>query len=334
MNAQGLSLTTVALVLLCHTARADPEYARVSFQGKLANTNGAAVADGGCDMVFNFHDAASGGTLLLSDRHVAPDRAVLVSGGLYSVLLGGGDIVAGAESNLWNVFLNHPAVYLGVSVNSEPEMTPRLLLARVPYAVRAEDALTLGGKAASQFVQVTSNGNTTVSGTMSVLGNIVTSGRHFFSTPKTGRVTLGPADFVPRHPFEEQYILWGYPWKTNRHYLVCTMQSGSATFHADVHVPEGATITRVISYIWDVDSARTSVLNLARCSLNGHLGYDPVYLASIDSVDNQIRVQTTLSEVVNTTASHYVLSLRLFQSDAGMQFFGAQVEYTYNELKN
>jgi hypothetical protein len=29
-----------------------------------------------------------------------------------------------------------------------------------------------------------------------------------------------------------------------------------------------------------------------------------------------------------------VLSLQLFWSDLGMQFFGAQVEYTYTELKN
>src|SRR6185436_19543398 len=128
----------------------------------------------------------------------------------------------------------------------------------------------------SQFLQVASNGNTTITGTATVASNIVTSGRYAFSTARVGRVTLGPADFVPRHPSEEQYILWGYPWKTNRHYLVCTMQNGSASFHADVRLPEGATLTKLVSYIYDIDGARSSTLNLARCSLYGHLGPDPV----------------------------------------------------------
>jgi len=93
-------------------------------------------------------------------------------------------------------------------------------------------------------------------------------------------------------------------------------------------------MTKLISYIYDVDAARSSTLNLARCSLYGHLGPDPVYLATNTSVDNQMRVERTLSEVVNTTTNHYVLTLQLFWSDLGMQFLGAQVEYSYTDLKN
>jgi hypothetical protein len=101
-----------------------------------------------------------------------------------------------------------------------------------------------------------------------------------------------------------------------------------------VRVPEGATITKLVSYLYDVDPGRSSTLNLARCSLFGHTGPDPVYLATATSVNNQIRVESALSEVVNTSASHYVLSLQLFWSDLGMQFLGAQIEYTYTDLKN
>jgi hypothetical protein len=238
------------------------------------------------------------------------------------------------ETNLWNVFLRHPEVYLGVTVNAEPEMSPRLLLTQAPYAVLAQDAFNLAGAPASQYLRMASNGNTTITGSATIMSNIVTSGRYSFSTPQVGRLTIGPADFVPRHPSEEQYVLWGYPWKTNRHYLVCTMTGGSASFHAAVRVPEGATITKLVSYIYDIDGARSSTLNLARCSLYGQLGPDPVYLATNQSVDNQVRVQKSLAEVVNTTTNHYVLSLQLFWSDLGMQFLGAQVEYTYNDLRN
>jgi hypothetical protein len=165
-------------------------------------------------------------------------------------------------------------------------------------------------------------------------GNVTSSGGFSFNTNKTGRVTLGPADFRPRHPTEEQWILWGFPHKPTRQYLICTMQTGFASFYADVHLPEGATITKLIAYINDTDPGRTSVLNLARCSLLGSAGPDPVYLATVNSVNNQIRVEMPVSEVVNTTASHYVLALQLYWSDIGMTFTGAQVEYAYSELKN
>ncbi len=270
----------------------------------------------------------------MTDRHVAGNNPVSVSAGLYSVLLGGGQIIPAAETNLWSVFLRHPDVYFGIAVNADSEMIPRLPITRAPYAVGAEDALSLAGTPASSYLQVASNGNTTVTGVATVLSNLVTSGRYTFSSARTGRVTLGPSDFVPRHPSEEQYILWGYPWKTNQHYLVCTMTSGSATFHADLHVPEGAVLTKLLSYIYDIDGARSSTLNLARCSLYGHLGPDPVYLATNTSVDNQMRVESSLSEPVNTSTNHYVLSLQLFWSDLGMHFLGAQVEYTYVDLKN
>src|SRR5688572_8927189 len=123
---RGLVLWAAVVLFLLRYATAhaaDPAYARVSFQGRLADTNGHSVADGAYDMAFKFYNAPVAGTLLLTDRHSAG-----LTGGLYSVLLGGGQIVAGTESNLWNVFLRHPEVYLGVSINTEPEMSPRWLL--------------------------------------------------------------------------------------------------------------------------------------------------------------------------------------------------------------
>ncbi len=327
-------LTSLAFLLLCHACFADSIPEAVTFQGRLTTTNGAAVSDGTYEIEFKFYDAPAAGTVLLTDRHILGNNPVQVSAGLFTVQLGAGQLIAGVETNMAQVFLRHPSVYLGISVNAASEMMPRLAITRTPYAVHADNALSLGGAPASAYLQTTTNGNTTVTGVATILSNVVTSGRYTFSSPRTGRITFGPADFVPRHPSEEQYILWGYPWKTNRHYLVCTMTSGSATFHADVHIPEGALITKLISYIYDIDSVRSSTLNLARCSLYGHLGPDPVYLATNTSVDNQVRVERPLSEIVNTSTNHYVLSLQLFWSDLGMQFFGAQVEYTYDELRN
>jgi len=383
------TLLLLCCLLLQRLGAAEPEY--VSFQGRLANPDGVAVPDGAYDMIFKFYNAATNGTLLVTDRHLGPANAVALSRGLYTVRLGGGEMIAGSESNLWSVFLNHPEVYVGMCVGSEPELSPRLPLTRAPYAVRAEDALALSGRPASQFLNATAtsqtktgqlvlsgnlsgplldvtNSNTSGIGIRSAVsgfspailamnqgngsvmqgrsrpttvvfdvatnGSTTIAGNYRFNAPRTGRVTFGPADFLPRHHTEEVFILWGYPFKANRHYLICSRESGFATFHAEVHVPEGATLTKLVSYIYDIDPGRTSIVNLARCSLSGHLGPDPVYLASNNSADNQIRIESPCTEVVNTSTNHYVLTLQLYWSDLGMQFLGAQVEYTYSDLKN
>src|SRR5688572_7871741 len=142
MKPQTLSFSVLScLIAFCATAQVDPGYERVSFQGRLNNASGVPAPNGTYDMVFKFYDARTNGALLLTDRHISGGGPVTVSGGLYTVLLGDGEIIAGTESNLWSVFLNHPEVYIGISAAGEAEMTPRILLTRTPYAVRAEDAL-------------------------------------------------------------------------------------------------------------------------------------------------------------------------------------------------
>jgi hypothetical protein len=102
----------------------------VSYQGYLTASSGDPVS-GTVPMTFSLYAAPTGGSALWSEHH--PGEAV--SAGVYSAQLG--SVTA----------LNLPfntTYYLGVAVGSDPEMTPRLQLSSVPYAMRATHADKLG----------------------------------------------------------------------------------------------------------------------------------------------------------------------------------------------
>ncbi len=89
--------------------------------------------------------------------------------GRYTVLLG----AASAEGLPDALFADNTARWLGIRVENEQEQ-PRVLLAAVPYALKAADAETLGGKPLSAFVLNQTNapsGN----GTGGVAGSTSTS---------------------------------------------------------------------------------------------------------------------------------------------------------------
>jgi trimeric autotransporter adhesin len=96
--------------------------------------------------------------------------------GHYSVLLG----AARGEGLPDALFATNEARWLGIRVESEQEQ-PRVLLAAVPYALKAGDAETLGGKPLSSFVlngaggSSGSTGNGTSSASTTSLGTLLPS---------------------------------------------------------------------------------------------------------------------------------------------------------------
>ena len=76
MKARSVPLAVLSCLLFCRSEAVEPEYARVSFQGRLSMTS-APLPDGSYDMVFNFYDAATQGTLLFIDRHLGPTNPLL-----------------------------------------------------------------------------------------------------------------------------------------------------------------------------------------------------------------------------------------------------------------
>jgi trimeric autotransporter adhesin len=141
------------LVLVCVSASAVPASAQqsvaqtsvprlVQFSGVLKDAGARPVA-GVSSVTFAIYAEQEGGAALWSEtQNVLAD-----SNGHYSIVLG----AATTGGFPVELFGTGQSRWLGVSVARQPEM-PRILMASVPYALKAGDAETLGGLPASSYV--------------------------------------------------------------------------------------------------------------------------------------------------------------------------------------
>jgi hypothetical protein len=114
----------------------------IKFSGTLLDAQDRLMA-GPVGVTFALHAQQTGGAALwLETQNVTPDAH-----GNYTVLLGANS-TNGVPAEL---FASGEARWLEVQVERQAEQ-PRILLVSVPYALKAKDAETLGGKPASAFL--------------------------------------------------------------------------------------------------------------------------------------------------------------------------------------
>jgi len=101
----------------------------VAYQGRLANPAGAPLT-GTYGMIFRLYAASTGGAPLWEEQWTGPN-SVQVSDGLFNVMLG--SLAAIPQ----NVVTGNSSLWLGITVGSDDEMTPRVQLGSVPFAVQA-----------------------------------------------------------------------------------------------------------------------------------------------------------------------------------------------------
>jgi hypothetical protein len=101
----------------------------LSYQGYLADASGEAVS-GGFPMSFALYGQAAGGSPVWQEMH----PAVTVLGGFFQVELG-------VETPLELSLFDGP-LFLGISIGADPEITPRTVVASLPFARRAEGLLS------------------------------------------------------------------------------------------------------------------------------------------------------------------------------------------------
>ncbi len=131
----------MAFVLWAYTAWAAPVTpgslpAIIPYQGTLTTAAGQAV-NGNTGLTFKLYAAPTGGTALAlwTEAHTGVN-AVPVTNGLFNVTLGS---LTAIPASVWN----NPLLYLGITVGSEAEMSPREQLEAVPAAMQAGTALTV-----------------------------------------------------------------------------------------------------------------------------------------------------------------------------------------------
>lgn len=94
----------------------------ISYQGHLTDANGQPI-NTATPMTFRLYTTATGGTALWTEERTGAN-AVPVTNGLFNVLLGS---VTPMDTALFN-----QALWLGISINGEAEMTPREPFTGVP----------------------------------------------------------------------------------------------------------------------------------------------------------------------------------------------------------
>lgn len=93
----------------------------INYQGKLYTSSGSAVANATYSIQFKLYTAATGGAAIWSET-----QSVQTTGGLFTALLG-------SVTPFTNVDWNQP-LYLGITVESDSEMSPRHTIGSVPSA--------------------------------------------------------------------------------------------------------------------------------------------------------------------------------------------------------
>ena len=153
----------------------------VNFSGSLAGANGKPSA-GLLGVTFSLYKDSEGGTpLWIETQNVQVDKT-----GHYSVMLGSTSS-HGLPSEL---FASGEARWLGVQPQGQAQQ-PRVLLMSVPYAMKALDAETIGGKPASSFMLAPISSGNGDTGSAPPPGTITGSGTADFIPVFTGPTTIG-----------------------------------------------------------------------------------------------------------------------------------------------
>ncbi len=116
---------------------------QINYQAKLLDSGGTAVTDGTYSVKISLYDAATGGNRLWSATGTVATPTALpisVASGLFTILLGDTSSAGGWQNALdQSVNWNSDALYLGITIASDSEMTPRKRLAAAPQAFNAEN---------------------------------------------------------------------------------------------------------------------------------------------------------------------------------------------------
>ena len=114
-----------ALAILAAVSAAQAVPNLISYQGVLMNSGGVAVPDGTYTLSFRLYTTSSGGSAVWGEIN----PSVQVSKGVFNAILGGIAPLPPAAFEM--------ALYLGVSVEGQAELSPRTMLTSAPYALCA-----------------------------------------------------------------------------------------------------------------------------------------------------------------------------------------------------
>jgi len=161
----------------------------IRYGGTLRDANGAAISSTTVGVTFAIYKQQDGGAAVwMETQNVTTD-----AGGNYSALLGS-TTATGLPADL---FSQQEQRWLGVQLQGEAEQS-RVLLVSVPYAFKAHEAETLGGRSVSDFVLAkpgTAAASSNAAAISSTTNNPPAAGK-----VRKGAAMAGPTDFMGSTP--------------------------------------------------------------------------------------------------------------------------------------
>lgn len=101
----------------------------IAYQGRLADSEGVPLTET-LNMSFRLYTQANGGIAQWTEQWTG-SNGVRVSDGLFNVMLGSLDPIP------QNIITGNDTLFLGITVGTDDEMSPRVQLGSVPFAVQA-----------------------------------------------------------------------------------------------------------------------------------------------------------------------------------------------------
>lgn len=101
----------------------------IAYQGRLADAGGNPLTDT-YNMIFRLYNVAAGGVPLWEEQWTG-SSSVAVSDGLFNVMLGSLTPIP------QTVITGNSNLFLGITVGTDNEMSPRVQLGSIPYAIQA-----------------------------------------------------------------------------------------------------------------------------------------------------------------------------------------------------
>lgn len=171
----------VSFLLLCALSTvkaADGINKQLTFYGVLKASSGSTVADGDYDMVFKIYEAASGGTALWTGTHTtANGNAVEVKDSNFVAMLGSG------TGNAMTLDFTSDTFYVGITVGTDSEMTPRQRIGASAYSFNA-DAVD-----GSHIIKTTSNPEGSETGSVGDIALDITNQKMYLKISGSGTNT-------------------------------------------------------------------------------------------------------------------------------------------------
>lgn len=198
-SVRSLAAIAAAAALVGHqSAKADPFPTTSNFQGLATNAAGRRLPDGPITVALRYYSAPSGGTMYYAEQFLN----VPVSNGLFAVSMGSGAPLSGAAFPGFTDTINlENIVYVGTTINTDPEMSPRKTIQSAPYAVRSLSADLFGGLPAGNYLNTSATaqakaGALTLTGPSAAGTGLLTAYQTGAGSGLTGVGNVGVAGFT------------------------------------------------------------------------------------------------------------------------------------------